>query len=370
VVGFGVFSRDGDEPRVGFRWGDGVLDLAAAGLGAAFESSSLNPFLALGRASWEDVTARARELVAAGAELIPVSEVAARLPLEVGDYVDFYSSLEHATNVGRMFRPDREPLLPNWRHLPVGYHGRAGTLAVSGTPVVRPSGQAVTAGDDGPSFGPSRRLDVELELGFVVGAPSERGRPVSASAFREHVFGVVLLNDWSARDIQAWEYQPLGPFLGKSFATSISAWVTPLALLEGSFVPPRDQDPEPLPYLRVAGDWALDVELEVALQGTVVSRTNARHLYWTMPQQLAHATSNGASIRTGDIFATGTISGAERGSEGSLLELTWNGSEPLVLDDGSERTFLEDGDEVVLRGRAGDLELGEVRGTVLPALPL
>jgi fumarylacetoacetase len=266
-----------------------------------------------------------------------------------------------------MFRPEREPLLPNWRHLPVGYHGRAGTLVASGTPVVRPSGQAAVAGDDGPSFGPSRRLDVELELGFVVGTASELGRPVAANAFREHVFGVCLLNDWSARDLQAWEYQPLGPFLGKSFATSISAWVTPLALLEGSFVPSRAQDPEPLPYLRVAGDWALDVDLEVVLQDTVVSRTNARHLYWTMPQQLAHATSNGASIRTGDLFATGTISGAERGSEGSLLELTWNGAEPMVLDDGSERTFLEDGDEVVLRGRAGDVELGEVRGTVLPA---
>jgi fumarylacetoacetase len=367
VVGFGVFSRGGDEPRVGFRAGDGVLDLAEAGLGAAFESSSLNPFLALGRAAWEDVTSRAQELVAAGVELVPAEEVQTRLPLEVGDYVDFYSSLEHATNVGRMFRPEREPLLPNWRHMPVGYHGRAGTLVASGTPVVRPSGQAVGAGDDSPSFGPSRRLDVELELGFVVGAPSALGRSVAASAFREHVFGICLLNDWSARDLQAWEYQPLGPFLGKSFATSISAWVTPLALLEGSFVPSRAQDPEPLPYLRVAGDWALDIELEVVLQGTVVSRTNARHLYWTMPQQLAHATSNGASIRTGDLFATGTISEAERGSEGSLLELTWNGAEPIALDDGSERTFLEDGDEVVLRGRAGDVELGEVRGTVLPA---
>jgi fumarylacetoacetase len=183
------------------------------------------------------------------------------------------------------------------------------------------------------------------------------------------VFGVVLLNDWSARDLQAWEYQPLGPFLGKSFATSISAWVTPLALLEDSFVSSREQVPEPLPYLRAVGEWALDVELEVVLQGSVVSRTNARHLYWTPPQQLAHATSNGASIRTGDLFATGTISGAEHGSEGSLLELTCNASEPLALDDGSTRTFLEDGDEVVLRGRAGDVELGEVRGTVLPAAP-
>jgi fumarylacetoacetase len=369
VVGFGVFSRDGGEPRVGFRVGDGVLDLAALGLGPAFESPSLNPFLALGRAAWEDVISRAQELVAAGADLLPVAEVETRLPLEVGDYVDFYSSLEHATNVGRLFRPDREPLLPNWRHLPVGYHGRAGTLVVSGTPIVRPSGQAQAGGDDASTFGPSRRLDLELEIGFVVGVPSDLGEPVSANAFRDHVFGVVLLNDWSARDLQAWEYQPLGPFLGKSFATSISAWVTPLALLEDSFVPSRDQDPDPLPYLRAAGEWALDIDLEVVLQGSVVSRTNARHLYWTMPQQLAHATSNGASIRTGDLFATGTISGAERGSEGSLLELTWNASEPLALDDGSTRTFLEDGDEVVLRGRAGDVELGEVRGTVLPATP-
>jgi fumarylacetoacetase len=365
VVGFGVFSRGGDELRVGFRAGDGVLDLAAAGLGAAFEAPSLNPFLALGRAAWEDVTARARELVSAGAELVPLAEVEPHLPVVIGDYVDFYSSLEHATNLGRLFRPDAEPLLPNWRHLPVGYHGRAGTIVVSGTPVTRPSGQWKAPGDDAPRFGPSRRLDFELELGFVVGVPSRLGEPVPGSAFRDHVFGVVLINDWSARDIQAWEYQPLGPFLGKSFATSVSAWVTPLALLEESLVAPPEQDPEPLPYLRVDGDWALDVELEVELAGWLVSRTNARGLYWTMSQQLAHATVNGASVRTGDLFASGTISGAGRGSEGSLIELTANGTAPLRLDDGSERTFLEDGDEVVLRGRAGDLELGEVRGTIV-----
>jgi fumarylacetoacetase len=210
-------------------------------------------------------------------------------------------------------------------------------------------------------------LDIELELGFVVGAPSTLGEPVPAAAFREHVFGVVLVNDWSARDIQAWEYQPLGPFLGKSFATSVSAWVTPLTLLEESVVAAPAQDPEPLPYLRTAGDWALDLELEVELAGSVVSRTNARGLYWTMPQQLAHATVNGASIRTGDLFASGTISGADRGSEGSLIELTSNGAEPLELEDGTRRAFLEDGDEVVLRGRAGDVELGEVRGIVLAA---
>ena len=365
VVGFGVFSSGGEAPRVGFRVGDGVLDLSR--LGNAFEAPRLNDFLALGRATWEDVVARAVEHVDAGAELLPLERVTEHLPFEVADYVDFYSSLEHATNLGRMFRPGSEPLLPNWRHLPVGYHGRAGTVVASGTPVVRPCGQAKGPDDAAPRFGPSSRLDIELELGFVVGTGSRLGEPVAGSAFRDQVFGVVLVNDWSARDIQAWEYQPLGPFLGKSFATSIAAWVTPLALLEDRFVAGPPQEPEPLPYLRVEGDWAIDAELEVELAGTMISRTNARGLYWTMPQQLAHATVNGASLRTGDLCASGTISGPQPGSEGSLIELTRNGAQPLRLDDGSERTFLEDGDEVVLRGRAGELELGEVRGTILPA---
>jgi fumarylacetoacetase len=366
-VGFGVFSVAGDEPRVGFRVGRGVLDLVDAGLGTVFRARSLNPFLALGRSAWEDTLTRIHQLVAGGAEIIPLEQTTTHLPIEVGDYVDFYSSLEHATNLGRLFRPDTEPLLPNWRHLPVGYHGRGGTVVVSGTPVARPRGQATARDDPTPQFRPSRQLDIELELAFVVGVGSRLGEPVPASAFRDHVFGVVLVNDWSARDIQAWEYQPLGPFLGKSFATSISAWVTPLALLEDRFVPSPKQDPEPLPYLRVAGDWALDIDLEVELSGTVVSRTNASGLYWTMPQQLAHATANGASIRTGDLFASGTISGPEHGSEGSLIELTWNGARPIRLGDGSTRTFLEDDDEVVIRGRAGELELGDVRGTILPS---
>jgi fumarylacetoacetase len=367
VVGFGVFSDAAGPARVGFRVGHGVVDLAAHGLGEVFSAASLNAFLALGRPAWEDVVARVSELVDGGAEPIPLEETTAHLPFEVSDYVDFYSSLEHATNLGRLFRPDAEPLLPNWRRLPVGYHGRAGTVVVSGTPIVRPNGQAKAVADSEPSFGPSRRLDFELELGFVVGVGSALGTPVSGSAFRDHVFGVALVNDWSARDLQAWEYQPLGPFLGKSFATSISAWITPLALLEGSLVAGPEQDPEPLPYLRVEGEWALDVELEVDIGDTVVSRTNARGLYWTMPQQLAHATVNGASLRTGDLFASGTISGPEHGSEGSLIELTQNGAHPIRLGDGSEREFLEDGDEVVLRGRAGEIELGEVRGVVLPA---
>jgi fumarylacetoacetase len=239
-------------------------------------------------------------------------------------------------------------------------------VVVSGTPVVRPCGQ-IKDPYEPPRYSPSAKLDLELEIGFVVGTPSRLGEQVPGSALRDHVFGVVLVNDWSARDIQAWEYQPLGPFLGKSFATSISAWVTPLALLEDRLVQSPAQDPEPLPYLRTPGEAGFDIELEIELTDTVVSRTNTNGLYWTMPQQLAHATANGASLRTGDLFASGTISGAKPKSQGSLIELTWNGTRPIRLGDGSTRTFLEDGDEVVLRGHAGGVDLGEVRGTILPA---
>jgi len=357
TLGFGTFARDG-VLCLGFRSGEAVVDLGPG---------SVDELLPQGRAAWERATEQAVAAAAAG-DAIPLTDVQPLLPFTVADYVDFYSSLEHATNLGRMFRPDSEPLLPNWRHLPVGYHGRAGTVVVSGTPVRRPRGQTrqgqakAPDADAPPTFGPSRRLDIELELGFVVGVPSTLGEPVPASDFREHVFGVVLVNDWSARDIQAWEYVPLGPFLGKSFATSISAWLTPLALLEDRRVAAPVQEPEPLPHLRVEGDWAFDVPLEVELNGTVISRGNARGLYWTMPQQLAHATSNGASVRTGDLMASGTISGGERGSEGSLIELTWNGTEPISVGDGT-RAFLEDGDEVVLRGEP----LGEVRGRILPS---
>jgi fumarylacetoacetase len=352
IQGFGTFVRGGGT-RLGFRSGDLVVDLG---------DGSLDELLSDGRAAWERATEQAVAAVDAG-DATPAEQVTPQLPFTVADYVDFYSSLEHATNLGRMFRPDAEPLLPNWRHLPVGYHGRAGTVVVSGTPIRRPRGQAKPPDADVPAYGPSRRLDIELELGFVVGVPSSHGEPVPTRAFADHVFGVVLVNDWSARDIQAWEYVPLGPFLGKSFATSVSAWVTPLALLDERRVAAPPQDPEPLPHLRVEGDWAYDLPLEVELNGTVIARGNARALYWTMPQQLAHATSNGASVRTGDLMASGTISGAERGSEGSLIELAWNGTEPLRLADGSERTFLEDGDEVVLRS---DL-LAEVRGRIHPS---
>jgi fumarylacetoacetase len=356
---FGVFSIEGDDPRVGWRDGTEIVDLAA--LGDAFAQPSLNALMALGRKAWSESIAAASSH---DGQRFAIADATLHMPFDVADYVDFYSSLEHATNMGRLFRPDAEPLLPNWRWLPVGYHGRAGTVVVSSTEVVRPHGQIKPPAAEAPVYAPSRRLDIELELGFVVGVPSTLGEPVSPERFADHVFGVVLVNDWSARDIQAWEYVPLGPFLGKSFLTSVSSWVTPLALLEEYRVEAPQQEPPPLPHLAGGRDWALDIALEVELNGAVVSRGNARTLYWTMPQQLAHATSNGASLRTGDLLASGTISGAARGSEGSLIELTRNGTEPIRLPDGSERTFLEDGDEVVLRGSAGALALGDVRGRV------
>jgi fumarylacetoacetase len=339
---FGTFDWNGVR-YIGVRFEDCALPLEPA--------DSLNELLARGPQGWADARGLARERIESGdAQLVRLEHVSMRLPFEVADYVDFYSSLEHATNVGRLFRPDGDPLLPNWRHLPVGYHGRAGTVIVSGTDVRRPQGQRHA--DD---FGPSRRLDIELELGWVVGVSSTLGEPVPAEAFADHVFGVALVNDWSARDIQAFEYQPLGPFLGKSFATSIAAWITPLEALEPYRTAQPKQDPRPEKYLRVYGDRNYAIELEVELNGEVVSRTNAKHLYWSMPQQLAHLTINGASVRTGDLCATGTISGPEPGSEGSLLEL-WQA-----------QRFLEDGDEVVLRGRAGTIALAEVRGRIVPA---
>ena len=350
TLAYGVLRGGGVCARVD---GGRVLDLS--GLDPVLAGPSLNGFMAGGPAFWREVADRAGE----GRE---VESAALAMPFEVADYVDFFSSLEHATNLGRMFRPGAEPLLPNWRHLPVGYHGRAGTVVPSGTPVRRPCGQRRPPGAEAPAFGPSVRLDIELEAGFVIGLPSRTGEPVPVERALEHVFGMVLVNDWSARDIQAWEYQPLGPFLAKSFATSVSHWVVPLPELSGNRVPGEAQRPEPLPYLREE-PWAFDIPLEVELNGTVVSRSNTRHLYWSAAQQVAHLTANGASLRTGDLLATGTISGPERDSRGSLIELSWNGEEPVQLADGSTRTFLEDGDEVVLRGEP----LGEVRGRIEPA---
>jgi fumarylacetoacetase len=377
----GVVRHAGGPPRPAVRIGHHALPLGGLDLGlpeGVLDAPVLNPLLALGRPAWSELRRRLTALLVAGAperELVALAEAETLLPVAIGDYVDFYSSIEHASNLGRMFRPDADPLLPNWRHLPVGYHGRSGSVVVSGTPVRRPHGQLPPA-DPGsaPAFAPTQRLDIELELGFVTGPGNPLGTAIPAERAAEHIFGFVLVNDWSARDVQRWEYQPLGPFLGKSFATSISPWIVPLEALEPYRVPAPPQDPPPLEYLRTAGDWALDLELEVALapaggEETVVSRTNARGLYWTAPQQLAHATANGAPARPGDLFASGTISGAEPGTYGSLIELTWGGRDPLRLADGSERTFLADGDTVVLRGAAGGgrVSLGEVAGTILRA---
>ncbi|WP_370615115.1 fumarylacetoacetase [Mumia sp. Pv 4-285] len=380
---YGVFCRAEEDPRVGVRIGDHLLDLAplvdaTSDLHDVLRAGSLNPLMSRGR----EVHRRLRERVSrlltdeserptVGPHLVPLTGVTLRMPFEVADYVDFYASLDHASNVGRIFRPDQEPLLPNWRHLPVGYHGRAGTVVASGTPVVRPRGQR--RGEDGPTYGPSGRLDIEAELGFVVGTPSALGTSVAVGDFADHVFGVSGLNDWSARDIQAWEYVPLGPFLGKSFATSISHWVTPLEALDAAWVDLPGQDPRPLDYLAPDDARGLDIAVEIALNGVVVSRPAYRSMYWSPAQMLAHMTVNGASLRTGDLFGSGTISGPDRNQRGSFLELSWGGAEPFGKEIlGRGRTFLEDGDEVVLRYTApgtggGRIALGEVVGRIEPA---
>jgi fumarylacetoacetase len=372
---YGVFRAPGEAPRAGARLGGDVLDLAALARAgrlpvdeAVLAAPSLNPFMALGPGAWSACRAALLELARdpgrlAGAT-VPLGDVELLLPFAVADFVDFSSSLHHATNLGRILRPGGDPLHPNWRHLPVAYHGRAGSVVVSGTPVVRPSGQH--GPDEGtPRFGPTGRLDVELELGYVIGAPSRLGEPVAVDRALAHVFGVVLVNDWSARDLQSWEYRPLGPFTGKSFATSVGAWITPLDALRR--VAREPQEPEPLPYLREA-PWGYDVDVALELDGEVIARSNARGVYWSIAQQIAHVTVNGAALRTGDLLATGAISGPGPRERGSLIELTADGAEPLVLGDGRRRAFLEDGDEVVLRGRAGaGIALAEVRGRVLPA---
>ncbi|MGY1604215.1 fumarylacetoacetase [Geodermatophilus sp. SYSU D00815] len=376
---YGVFSARGGPRRTGIAVGEHVLDLGGLTEDPVHRTGSLNEFLALGPRAWREQREQVTDWLtgpshrrAVEPHLIPRAEVALHLPVEVADYVDFYSSRHHAENLGRMFRPDSEPLTPNWRHLPIGYHGRAGTVAVSGTPVVRPCGQR--RGDGGPTFGPSERLDIEAEVGFVVAVPSELGTPVPLGDLAEHVFGVCLVNDWSARDLQAWEYVPLGPFLGKSFLTSVSPWVVPLAALEAARVRPPERDVPLLPYLddAAAEPWGLDLRLEVRLDGELVSCPPFAGMYWTPAQQLAHLTVNGASLRTGDLFASGTVSGPERDQRGSFIELSWGGAEPLTLADGSTRTFLEDGDEVVIAATApgtagGRISLGEVAGRVEPA---
>ncbi|MDX3075089.1 fumarylacetoacetase [Streptomyces sp. MI02-7b] len=393
---YGVFTT-ADRPherRIGVAVGEYVLDAGAvaatdgdlaAATAALLSAPSLNPLLAAGRPAWTAVRALLTGWLtdpahrpAVEPHLLPRAAVTLHLPIEVADYVDFYASEHHATNVGRIFRPDGAALPPNWKHLPIGYHGRSGTVVVSGTPVVRPSGQRRAPGEAVPDFGPTRRLDVEAEIGFVVGGPTAQGTPVPLAGAEDHVFGVCLVNDWSARDIQAWEYVPLGPFLGKSFATSVSPWVVPLDALAAARVAPPARDAALLPYLDdqdgSAPPRGLDIALEMWLRGEVVSRPPFATMYWTYGQMLAHMTVNGASLRAGDLFASGTVSGPERAQRGALIELTWNGEEPLVLADGTERTYLEDGDEVVITATAPGpdgtrIGFGEVAGRVVAAPP-
>jgi fumarylacetoacetase len=380
----GIFTAGDGPARAGMPIGDMVLDLG--GLAddlrlpdaGRFAAATLNPFLAAGPASWAELRDRGTEWLTAGRyeqpvrrRLIPLAEVTPRLPFQVADYVDFYASEQHATNLGRLLRPGTAPLTPNWKRLPIGYHGRAGTVVVSGTPVVRPSGLR-KVGDD-VAYGPSERLDIEAEVGFVVGCPSALGRPVPVDDFAAHVFGVCLVNDWSARDIQAFEYVPLGPFLGKSFATSISPWVVPLAALAQAQVPPPGQDPPPDAYLLGKDLHGYDLRLRILLNGHEIARPPFAALYWTPAQMLAHLTANGAALRTGDLYASGTVSGADQDQFGSLMELSWGGQRPLALPDGQTRTFLADGDEVVITAEAPGpdgtrIGFGEVRGRVHPAV--
>ena len=384
---YGSFRTAQDpRPRVGVAIADQVLDLTAAAAkvlptyAEVFATGTLDALLGGGPEVWATVRSAIEEWVhdpqartTVEEYLIPAQGVRMLAPFTVADYVDFYASEQHATAVGRIFRPDGDALTPNWKHLPIGYHGRAGTVLPSGTPIMRPCGQRRTPEGD-VVFGPSTRLDIEAEVGFVVGTPSSLGEPVCLDDFEQHVFGVVLVNDWSARDLQAWEYVPLGPFLGKSFATSIAPWVVPLAALQHARIAPPVRDVPLLPYLDDAGHppWGLDLTLEVRLNGQVISEPPYAGMYWTPAQMLAHLSVNGASVRAGDLYASGTVSGPSPQQAGSLLELSNGGREPFALADGSTRTFLQDGDEVVISATAPGpsgprISLGEVRGVVQPS---
>ena len=392
---YGVFQPQGEHARVGVAIGTEVLDLAAleaAGLlptGAqnVFGQTSLNAFIALGRPVWQQVRARLQQLLSADcAELrdnaalraqafYPQASVSMLLPIEVPGYTDFYSSKEHAYNVGCMFRDPKNALLPNWSELPVGYNGRASSVVVSGTDLVRPSGQIKLPNEERPVFSACRKLDFELETGFIVGKATALGEPIAIEEAENHIFCMVLLNDWSARDIQQWEYVPLGPFNSKTFGTSISPWVVTLEALEPFRCASPVQEPQPLPYLRenTANNYDIHLQVAIAADGseTVISNTNFKYMYWSMMQQLTHHTIAGCNVRVGDLMGSGTISGPEKDSRGSLLELTWNTTEPLTLANGEQRGFLEDGDTLIMRGHCQKdglrIGFGEVRGTVLPA---
>ena len=392
---YGVFQPQGEHARVGVAIGTEVLDLAAleaAGLlptGAqnVFGQTSLNAFIALGRPVWQQVRARLQQLLSADcAELrddaalrakafYPQASVSMLLPIEVPGYTDFYSSKEHAYNVGCMFRDPKNALMQNWSELPVGYNGRASSVVVSGTDLVRPSGQIKLPNEERPVFSACRKLDFELETGFIVGKATALGEPIAIEEAENHIFGMVLLNDWSARDIQQWEYVPLGPFNSKTFGTSISPWVVTLEALEPFRCASPVQEPQPLSYLRenTANNYDIHLQVAIAADGseTVISNTNFKYMYWSMMQQLTHHTIAGCNVRVGDLMGSGTISGPEKDSRGSLLELTWNTTEPLTLANGEQRGFLEDGDTLIMRGHCQKdglrIGFGEVRGTVLPA---
>jgi len=397
---YGVFRRrSGGQPRIGVAIGDFILDLSILeeqGLldtphlrgSQVFSRPTLNAFLALGRLAWSEARSTISRLLRADEPtlrdnaklrervLIPTAEVAMLLPADIGDYTDFYSSREHASNVGTMLRGPENALMPNWLHLPVAYHGRASSVVVSGTDLHRPQGQAKPADAPSPVFGPSRSVDFELEMGFFIGPGNELGRPIAVADAPEHIFGMVLVNDWSARDIQAWEYQPLGPFLAKNFGTSISPWIVTLEALEPFRTAGPVQEPTPLPYLQSRGDWAYDIRLEVTLQGEQMDQpqrvctSNFRHLYWNLCQQLAHHTVNGCNLRPGDLLASGTISGPSPDSHGSLLELAWKGTRPIAFPNGEKRTFIQDGDRITMtgwcQGQGYRVGFGEVTGRILP----
>ena len=400
-IPFGVFLTRDDITTIGTRIGNYTIDLAGlqqAGYFAGipltddiFMQDNLNDFIADGRLTWRLVRNRIAELFDADnpalrdnkehreALIFSIDEVEMLLPVQIGDYTDFYSSREHATNVGSMFRDPENALLPNWLHLPVGYHGRSSSIVVSGTKIRRPQGQTLPNGADQPVFGPSRLVDFELEMGFITTDANDLGKPIPIGEARDNIFGMVLLNDWSARDIQKWEYVPLGPFLAKNFATTISPWVVTLDALEPFRVKGPKQEPKPLPYLREEGDNTFDIKLQAAIQPkksieTVVCNTNFKYLYWSIAQQLTHQTSNGCNVRAGDLYGSGTISGPSPGSHGSMLELTWKGTKPLVMKDGSERKFLEDGDTVIITGYCSNekvrIGFGECTGRIRKAKPL
>jgi fumarylacetoacetase len=392
---YGVWSAGKKKTRIGVAIGDLILDLYAVaeaglldGLGFQardFDQPNLNSLIAFGKSSTGALRQKVHSLLSDDesplqAEMerffVQQADATMHLPVQIGDYTDFYSSIEHATNVGKMFRVPENALLPNWRHIPVGYHGRASSIVVSGTDIRRPWGQVLPKGETQPVFQASARLDFELEMGFIIGKETALGQQVTTAEAADYIFGMVLFNDWSARDIQAWEYVPLGPFLGKNFGSSMSPWVVPIEALEPFKVQGPMQQPEVLPYLKCSDSNNYDIKLEVSItpdgaSETVVCRSNYQYMYWNMLQQLAHHTVNGCNIRVGDLMASGTISGSEPDSYGSMLELAWQGTKPLTLQDGSTRVFIKDNDTVTMRGYAEKdgvrVGFGAVSGKVLPA---